>query len=84
MDSVYDHQPSFNNATSNNNPQHDELHFSGRASLEQPLKFLSALTNDIPDYSVHRSSNASLWLPGYTDLYVLTTRVHGSDTETRS
>lgn len=38
------------------------------APPEQPLKFLNALTNDILDYSVRRSSNASLWLPGYTDL----------------
>lgn len=43
------------------------------APPEQPLKFLNALTNDILDYSVRRSSNARLLaLPGYTDLYLLT------------
>lgn len=51
-----------------------------------PLKFLEALTNDIPDYSVRRFSNAGLQLSGYTDIYLLTSGTHGiaSDTETRS
>ena len=43
-----------------NQLQFDKLARCRYAVPEHPLKFLEALTNDIPDYSVRRPSNAVL------------------------